>query len=314
MKRILIIGAGISGMIAEGAFSEDPDNQVMVIDPFFDEHKIMSSHKAVMRLRDERIKKYVPCDLQEIVAHKAIVTDGKIVDSPTIRLNNLYSLKTYGSLGVRSLNDLGAQKRFLFNRFKKTDWNLYDKDKLLGVAKKACWTSKFEHLEYDICISTIPMPHLLKITMEFMWPSDIVFKSNPIYITTGTLIIDSNVHQTLYFVDSETPIYRATIESKSILIEAIEEPDNDDIEYCISCFGIELSHVTNWKRTEQKMGKIFPIDDTVRKRIMMDLTEHYNVYSFGRFATWKSLRIDQTLDDIERIKMMIKVRSGDYYS
>ena len=60
--KIAIIGAGISGIIAEGALSH-PDNEIKVFDPK-ESVGFSSEHKAVMRLRDDRIKDYVDCSLE----------------------------------------------------------------------------------------------------------------------------------------------------------------------------------------------------------------------------------------------------------
>jgi len=83
-----------------------------------------------------------------------------------------------------------------------------------------------------------------------------------------------------------------------------------------SCFGLLEDYITNISVYKQNIGKILPIDDSVRKYFILTLTERYNIYSLGRHAVWKPLRIDDLLKDIEQIKKLISLRerSREYES
>jgi len=320
--KIAIIGAGISGLIAEGAFAKDPDNEITIFDHKKTSHAL-SGHKAVMRLRNDKIKNFIDCKLKKIAVYKAVYHEGKIYDKPNILLNNLYSLKAYGSLGERSLLSLGRVERYLIGSFnkqslitkaevKRIDKRLDRKGALVLSGDNFQFPENF--FDYDICISTMPMPLLLR---AIDGSYNVEFKYIPIYVNTALLKIKSDVHQTLYFTNRDKSVpYRVTIEGDQIIAESIEPITGTEFNKCLNAFGLSWDHIDSMSFTghEQKMGKLSPIDDDVRRKIMMDLTDKYNIYSFGRFATWRSLRIDQTLEDIEKIKMFIRIKSKGYYS
>jgi hypothetical protein len=56
----------------------------------------------------------------------------------------------------------------------------------------------------------------------------------------------------------------------------------------------------------QKYAKITPIDDDERKSFMHWATVTHNVYSLGRFATWRpNLLLDDLINDIRKIDKWI---------
>ena len=81
--KIAIIGAGISGMIAEGALS-DIASEIKVFDKDIPKLPIVGQsvgHKAVMRLRNDDIKQYVNCQLKKISVYKAVYHEGKLYET-----------------------------------------------------------------------------------------------------------------------------------------------------------------------------------------------------------------------------------------
>lgn len=312
--RIAIIGAGISGLIAEGALS-NMSSEIIVFDRSIPKLPILgqpAGHKAVMRLRDDRIKQYVNCKLKRISVYKAVYHDGELYDKPNMILNNLYSLKLYGRLGDRSLGTLGKVDRYLLTDISGL---LADNHKLTSrlVTANRDKTLVFndQTYSYDVCISTIPMPSLLDL---LCLNYNVKFSHTQINITRATLNIESDVHQTIYFTnDLKQFPYRVTIEGRYVIAESLDRCTESLLDQAMQAFGLNRRSLKDIAHYTQNMGKMMPIDDNTRRKIMMDLTNEYNVYSFGRFATWRPLRIDQTLDDIEKIKMFIKVSNYKYY-
>ena len=330
--KIVIIGAGIAGLIAESYFKGDLNNDIWVFDP--KSSGLFSNHKAVMRLRDKRILNYLPCKLEEITVYKAICKDGVLYNESNIMLNNLYSIKMSNSLSERSLSSLGKVKRYLITKVFDIDKRNHQK---LEVAKfsvedfggKMYNTINLSDgppsIAYDICISTIPMPSLLKI-LDLSNSYDVEFKYSAISINTYDLNIKSDVNQTIYFTKDHNLYdypYRATIENNKLIIESKLSKAYDDkgewqlgiFNDVIKSFGLRINDVDteSVENSIQPIGKISPIDDDIRKKIMMDLTDKFNIYSFGRFATWRQLRIDQILDDIEKIGLLVRIKNKKYY-
>ena len=87
----------------------------------------------------------------------------------------------------------------------------------------------------------------------------------------------------------------------------MEDDDEKEIE---RAFGIALGNCEKLESVEQKYGKIAPIDDAVRKQLLFRLTHEHNIYSLGRFATWRNILLDDVVDDITMIKKLLKANNA----
>ena len=76
-------------------------------------------------------------------------------------------------------------------------------------------------------------------------------------------------------------------------------------------FSLSKGGATFLESHEQYLGKICPIDDHGRKAIMRFLTESKNIYSLGRYATWRNIGMDDILNDIYQIRKMISADGYD---
>lgn len=318
--KIVIIGAGVAGLIAAGAFSRDKENEICILDP--KGAPLLSDHKALMRLRDDNIKNYLNCKLKKITVQKAVYHNGKLYTVPNILLNNLYSLKVYSSLGDRSLSTLGSVDRYLIKEIDIEQIKMLINKETVSSVKdfivhtNASGTELVGEYQYDCCISTIPMPTILQLVdcEKLDYARKINFAFSEIHVLTAELDFDSTVNQTIYFTHQSPNVpYRATIEGRKFIVESISPISRIGMNECTVAFGISHSSLTNVNEYVQPMGKIMPIDDFVRRRVMVDLTHNYKIYSFGRFSTWRPLRIDQIFDDLEKIRMLIKISNKKYY-
>jgi hypothetical protein len=67
--------------------------------------------------------------------------------------------------------------------------------------------------------------------------------------------------------------------------------------------GISIDRLSNITKVEQKYFKILPIDNDERKRFIAWATDNFNIYSLGRYATWRpSLLLDDLVQDIRLIE------------
>jgi len=298
IMKIVIIGAGISGAIAAGALSSYNPK-------IFDAaKKKVQNHRAVMRLRDSSVCMYLGVGYRKVKVHKAISFEGKLKSAPNIKMNNLYSMKTNGTLSDRSISNLGSADRFIMTQPYSIKDVAYDKW-LVGVSKNALSFADGTTETFDACISTIPMPIML-IAAGIGDASDL-FEYKNIFVYRGKLNIKSSINQTLYFPSDAFHIYRATIQSQDIIIESVSEINPEEIAGAMKCFGIKPPHydISVAKVYKQEMGKMLPINEHRRKWSIITLTDTFNIYSFGRFAIWKPIRTDHLVSDIENIKAMI---------
>jgi len=73
--------------------------------------------------------------------------------------------------------------------------------------------------------------------------------------------------------------------------------------------GIELAY----EAIPQRYAKILPIDEDERRAFIMWASTHYNVWSLGRFATWRpSLLLDDVVQDVRVIQRLIAKRGEAY--
>jgi len=223
---------------------------------------------------------------------------------------NSYSKKVYGSLGVRSIFNLGIVKRYLISGISnptsvKYLHNLYSiGDKTAKFVYTRSATNKLDrHAGYDFCISTIPLPILLRIC-KIEYPEHL-FKYKKIHVYNFKIGIPSSVHQTIYFPDPEHDVYRATLECDKMIVECGAEWKDFSSDAVMRAFGLSTVNVGKVSYNVQPFGKISCYDHDLRRSFIQQLTERFGVYSFGRYATWRPLRADQLMDDIEKIKRLI---------
>ena len=49
-----------------------------------------------------------------------------------------------------------------------------------------------------------------------------------------------------------------------------------------------------------------PIDESKRQKFIFEMTTRYNLYSVGRFATWRQLLLDDVVEDIQKVEHFIR--------
>lgn len=297
--KIAIVGSGISGLLAAGYFkSLSPD--IFEVKP-----AASQNHFAVMRVRDENVGKILGTNATKVTVDKAVYSDGMLKQSASIKDNNLYSLKVDGRLSPRSIFDAARVDRYII------DWSAINFPIKYGyrfcVLDNECAfkseNATIKASDYDAIISTIPLPEMAKIIGADLGEN---YPSREIYVYRSQITHKSTVHQTIYFPETGTPIYRATIEGRQIIIEAMATVDkNSDIYKVMRCFGLAPCDFGEVRLHTQKYGKIFCTDDDERRNFILHLSEKYNIFSAGRFAIWRQIRTDDLISDLEKISKML---------
>lgn len=297
---MIIVGAGIAGNLACKALSYAHPS-------IYEAKKIggagLSNHHAIMRIRNPDVSKYLGCRIRKIKVKKAILFGGKLFDKSNLMLNNLYSMKLYDEIGDRSLNDLDDCTRYLIDHIPEEKNIFYDHE-IASISNNTAHFKNGKKCNFDICISTIPLPKMLSVCgMD----SSENFSAHPISVVRSKLNIKSNVNQTIYVPDSNYDAYRITLQEQDIIMETIsvnKEKMEQDFISLVNFFGVNKFDCSGMSFHEQKLGKIISIDDGKRKGLIGKLTKEFNIYSFGRYAIWKPIRIDHLLDDVEIIKKL----------
>lgn len=287
-----IIGAGLSGLIAGAMF---PGSLI-----FERQKELPNNHGAVLRFRTNKIARALNIPFKEVRVTKAIVYQGKW-QWPDPKMQNYYSRKVTGEYTARSIASIDPVTRYI------APDNFIER---LGEINEIYFGTSYPR-GFDFkepTISTIPMPALLD-AVDAPYHIGQEFHRRSIY--TAHLDFESaDLYQTIYFPGEETPVYRASMTGSKMIVESIIGSDTDwNLDYVVEAFGLpcEWSHVDAGSFKHQHYGKIVEFDQSIRRSIIGQLTQDYNIYSLGRYATWRNILLDDVYEDIIAISGLIRM-------
>ena len=302
-----ILGAGMSGLLAGQHFRTHNPKIIERQDC------IPNNHAALLRFRTKIIQSETKIRLKEVKVQKMINYKENHFTESNLFFNNLYSQKVTGGVWPRSINNLSPASRYiapldLISQMSEGCDVVYDLS-LSGEFLE-------EHRAFDTdvpIISTIPMPALMKMVG---WDEIPDFKSQKIWTQRATIDFpECGVYQTIYYPDKLLSHYRASVIGQTVIVESIREPQQDPgqviMEILRDDFGIEAKRLTDIHSGVQRYGKIMPIDEGTRQKFIFEMTTRYNLYSVGRFATWRQLLLDDIVEDIQKVEKFIRGKS-DY--
>lgn len=315
-----IIGAGLAGLLAA--------NMLRKSNPTVYEQQasLPNNHTALLRHRENKISEATSIPFKKVKVQKAIaICDSRnkwhIKTKPNIRYSNMYSFKVTGGYESRSISNLDPVERYIAPP---------DFIRLLSLGTNIIYSQEYEICERRIknkddaqpIISTMPMPVLAeKVGYEFK--SKFQFKKI-VVCTTDIVNFDCDIYQTVYHPDPSYPLYRVSITGKRVIMEFIGDDDvipgrlfgmteNQLQEFTISIlqtsfgiYAVDVDDISEIRVKHNNYGKIKDIDDRERKDFIKYMTDHYNVYSLGRYAIWKNILLDDVHKDILVIKKLIQ--------
>lgn len=306
---IRIFGAGMAGLLAA--------NMLRRQRPWVHERQpqLPENHGALLRFRSNAVAEATGQPLRAVRVLKAVKGRGGLRSVSTIRDANLYSLKVTGAVSARSVLDLDPCDRFIaepdFLPALARDTALAFDRELTGLD-----LHELKGQTEDCIISTIPMPTLMAIAG---WPSPPEFEYRPIWSVTASVREPRlDVYQTIYYPEPEVPYYRASITGNRIIIEFFTDPapegNFDVVDEAFSAvlrdFGLPMNVKADLSPPKrQEFGKLLPIDEKARQEFILAMTDEFNVYSVGRFATWRQILLDDVVNDVRVVERMITQRS-----
>lgn len=319
MDDIRIIGAGLAGLLAAVRWPNAQVYEARARDEG-------PNHKALLRFRTDSVSQLTGIPFRRVRVDKSIWVSDRHHSDCNIALANAYSKKVLNKFaGGRSIWNLTPDTRHVAPH----DFEQQLLDRIDGAQNRIAWsnpvwTGDFTKGSPAITISTMPMDKLLE-KIAHTYPVENVFKfdHSTIFVRRYKLPETTDLFQTIYFCDPSTPVYRASITGDMLIIEESQlQPDCtwsgmghepleekgyyfDDV---LRAFG--LSDLANWEvqfidSKLQHYGKIIDLPRIDRESIMYELTREYNIYSLGRFATWRNVLLDDLVHDMEFINRLI---------
>lgn len=173
----------------------------------------------------------------------------------------------------------------------------------------------------DFIISTIPMPMLME---ALQYPLKPEFKSTQ-GLNIRAKLKGCDAYASMLVPDPDKPYSRASITGDELIVEVprfnsqgfntpaamqlMKEIGKQNLFDAIQCcFGIDVGDVIE-ETTQvslQRYAKILPIDEQVRKQFMFWATDQFNIFSLGRYATWRpGLLLDGLVQDVQLIDRWI---------
>lgn len=293
---MIIVGAGMSGLIASHYFRHRAPSILE------QQETLPNNHGALLRFRSAVVSNTTGIPFRKMRVRKSIVFDGQFADKCNPFLANMYSLKVTNEVAGRSI------------------WNMEDADRYIAprdfIGRAANHATIVYSRNFNITmkpspmpiISTMPMPAMMRLVK---WQHVPEFKYREIIsIQAAFMEPEVDVAQTIYYPSHDVPYYRASISGSTLIIEFIEDPGDDYgkmVQSICKDFGIDSPVFATMPIVKRhKYGKIVPIDDELRKDFMHHLTKEYNIYSLGRFATWRQILLDDVVNDCSVIERMIQ--------
>tara|TARA_Y100000310_G_C20666573_1_gene807845 strand:+ start:1011 stop:1907 length:897 start_codon:yes stop_codon:yes gene_type:complete len=287
---MIVVGAGMAGLLAAAMLRSECTCVAEKQD------KIPNNHSAVLRFRSKIVADVLNIPFKEVDVLKAVQPwRNPVADALS------YSFKTNGTSTLRSSTTANGE---MVRRY------IAPPDLIQRMVN--CVQAKISpNMDVDPkslsrpCISTMPMPTLMEL---LGWRDRVEFhhiKGTNIHMH----IDDMDAYCSLYVPDPVYPFSRISITGSEAVVEThgpIQEQPRACVNMVAKLLGVNSKRIGDPVFHSQPYSKILPIDDHVRKRFMLWATEKHNVYSLGRFATWRpGLLLDDVVNDVRVIHRMI---------
>jgi len=295
-----IVGAGMAGLLA-GKLLERRHHPVI----FERQSDLPNNHHAVLRFRTAVVGDAVGIPFKRVSLIKDVVVwRNPVADALA------YSRKNSGIYqSDRSINaGFVSQDRFVAPP---------DFIKQLAFDLDIHYGSDFKFgshtLNEPAVISTIPMPDLMKaldykdVNLKFVYQEGCAFKAT---------IENCEAYVSLIIPDPEFQFSRVSITGNELIVECPYPADDLNgvsesiIVKAAAMLGIDITDISDITGPHpQRYNKINPTNNESRKQFIWWATDRYNIYSLGRFATWRpGLLIDDLVKDINLIDQWITRR------
>jgi hypothetical protein len=293
--HIHIIGAGLAGLITACKIKEA---HIIEAGPRAEQHK------ALLRFRTRKVSEITEVPFREVTVHKEIWYAGSVYDQCCIAMANEYSHKVSGIISGRSIWNLDQCTRYVA----PTDFYdiLAEKHKERISWNAAMGPGDIVRGNHKKFINTAPLPVIMDICG--IERRQFAFLKKAIRVERYLLPEDTDVYQTVYFPEPELRIFRASITGNILIVESIADihiRHYDETSVIRDAFGLGDIKPRPLDAADQRYGKIIDLPRGQKEAILYELTREFNVFSIGRFATWRNILLDDVVNDINVVERLM---------
>jgi hypothetical protein len=293
--HVHIIGAGLAGLITACKIKEAD---------IYEASARAEQHKALLRFRTRKVSELTEIPFKEVTVHKEIWSNGYTTSRCTIAMANLYAAKVSSIVSGRSVWNLDTCTRYI------APHDFYDQlcDRL---ASRIAWNSALapgditrgNHKKF---INTSPLPVIMDVCG--LERSQFSFLKKTIRVERYLLPEDTDVYQTIYFPERGLRIFRASITGNVLIVESMTDimlHQYDETVLLREAFGLGDYYLQPLDAVDQRYGKIVDLPRDQKEAIMYELAREFNVFSIGRFATWRNILLDDVINDINVVERLM---------
>jgi hypothetical protein len=308
MDKTIIVGAGLAGLITACKIKDAT---------IYEAGKQLEQHKALLRFRDESVSHLTGIPFRAVTVHKGIHIGAQTYDRCTPAFANAYARKVTGKIAAdRSIWNLDTVVRYIAPEDFYHQLVTRHSSRIRWETAMHADSIVYGQKEYKF-VNTAPLPVIMKACGLHQGSlPEALFESSKIEVLRYRLPAGTDVFQTLYFPESDIRCFRASITSDLLIVERVKGiecnrfPESVELSYICAAFGLDaFADLTEIERVDQRYGKIIELPRDTREAILFELTHAYNVFSIGRFATWRNLLLDDVVKDIDIVQQLMAASS-----
>lgn len=288
---LTIVGAGLAGLLSANMLRH---HNPTVIEA---QSTLPNNHSAVLRFRTDKIGLVLNIPFKKVQMIKApIPWRNPVADALSYSLKNTGTMRSDRSI----IAGIVHEDRYI------APPNLIEQ---MAVPLSITFGRQFHFASAEApAISTIPMPLLMRL---LKYPN----------LPTFSHVSGLNIHAKIAACDAYTSILvpdpkdlfsRISITGDQMIIELPFDTtiDSDALEMIVrdasGYAGIDPKDISEVAVHKQAYAKINPIPEDIRRDFIHWASMEHNIYSLGRFATWRpSLLLDDLVRDVQLIDKWI---------
>ena len=291
-----IFGAGLSGLIAACAFPK-----AIVYER---NEKSFQGHHALLRFRSMAVSDITGIKFSKVSVIKSIWSDGKECQ-PSPRLVALYSKKNTSCYENRSIMDIRTVERYIApdDFLQLLIEECEDRIRFNYEIKNNDFIMSDHSLLKENVISTLP----LSINAKMLGYEFNTERNKSIIYVNKFKVDNCKMYSTVYYPDSDTSVYRASLTGDVLIIESKATINFADKRIVLDSMGLsEATFDVLLENHIQPMGKLSSVNDNERRVMIYKMSHDHGVFSLGRFALHKNILLDDVAKDVRVIKSMMK--------